>query len=233
MPKTSPSALVTGASRGIGFAVCEALAARGYALAVCARGREELDRAAASLSRRTGVLARCVDVSNAAQVESFVTEAVEAFGCPEIVVNNAGIFRGGEVEAASEGDWDAVMDVNLKGTFLVTRAALPHLKKLGRGYFFNVASVAGKKGLAGVPAYGASKFGVVGFTLSLAEEIRPMGLRATAICPGYVATDMTRGAPVPPEEMISPSDIARTILYLLDLSPHVLVREVVMERTGA
>lgn len=227
------TAIVTGASRGIGYAVAEALASQGMRLAICARTESELRDAGKRLAKRTEVFAQALDVSDEKGVEAFVKEALKRFGSVEVLVNNAGIAILAPIEETDSKKWDVMMAVNLKGTFLMARAVLPLMKKQKQGYVFNVASVAGKKGLPTASAYGASKFGVVGFTQSLNQEAKSFGVRATAICPGYVATPMTSKAPVPAAEMIRPEDIGKTVLYLLSLTDLVVVQEVVMERTGS
>ncbi len=123
------------------------------------------------------------------------------------------------------------MAINLRGAFLCARAAWPALAKSGDGYLFNIASYAGKHGMAGVGAYCASKFGLVGLSEALSEEGRDEGVRVTAICPGYVATPLVAGASVPLEKMLQPADVAKTILWLLAMSPYSMVKEVVLERT--
>jgi len=107
------------------------------------------------------------------------------------------------------------------------------MRARGSGYIVNISSVAGKKGMAGTAAYSASKFGMIGLSQSLQDEVKGQNIRVTAICPGYVATPLAEGAPVPAAEMIQPEDIAATVLYLLDLTPKVVIREMVIERIGA
>jgi 3-oxoacyl-[acyl-carrier protein] reductase len=148
-----------------------------------------------------------------------------------MLVLNAGLAHYGEIASFPDDAWDETVAINLTGPFLVARAALPRMREAGGGYVFSISSVSGKKGMPGAGAYCASKFGVVGLTESLLREEAPHGIRATAICPGLVATPMAGGGN--PGEMIQPEDIARTVLWLLDLSPQVVVREVVVERTGA
>jgi 3-oxoacyl-[acyl-carrier protein] reductase len=182
--------------------------------------------------RAERLFASPADVSKAADVRRWVAAARERLGAPALLVNNAGVYAHGEILSYSEEEWDRSLDINLKSAFLCTREVLPLMREHGGGWIINIASLSGKQGMAGGSAYCASKCGMVGFSESLGREEAKHGIRATAICPGYVATPMAEGAPVPPAEMVQPSDIAATVLYLLDLSPHAVIREIVVERTG-
>ena len=227
-------ALITGGSRGIGLAIAEALAREGMRIAICARSADGLQKAESRLnSIGHGALILQADVSDAAQVEQLVEQVNTKYQGIDLLVNNAGIGRWGTVEEFEEGDWDAVLDVNLKGVFLCSQAVFPPMRERGGGYIINIASYSGKQGMAGLGAYCASKFGVVGFTETLIREGKPHNIRATAICPGLVATEMTAGSSVPPDEMMRPDDIAKTVLYLLSLSDVTSVQEVVLRRQGS
>ena len=224
------AAFVTGGSSGIGLAIARALHERGHPVAICGRDRRKLDRAARELGT-DGLFAAPADVSRREDVERWLDDGTAAIGPPRLLVLNAGLAHYGEIASFPDDAWDETIAVNLTGPFLVARAALPRMREAGGGYVFSISSVSGKKGMPGAGAYCASKFGVVGLTESLLREEAPHGIRATAICPGLVATPMAGGGN--PSEMIQPEDIARTVLWLLDLSPQVVVREVVVERTGA
>jgi meso-butanediol dehydrogenase/(S,S)-butanediol dehydrogenase/diacetyl reductase len=197
-------ALVTGGARGLGRAIALALAREGcdvvvsdlglpaqdglgYALA----GAGDLETTAAAVracGRRS--LAVVADVTEAADVERMVRDAVEAMGGLDIVVANAGIIAAAPVVAMDEGVWDRIFAVNVRGVFLCARAAIPHLIARGGGRIVNVASVAGKTGRAGLSAYCASKAAVISFTQSLAEELGPAGVAVNALCPGFIKTAM-------------------------------------------
>lgn len=221
-------ALVTGGSSGIGLAAARAFVRHGMGVAVCARGADRLEKAAESLGE--GALAVPADVSDADQVADLFARVADYFGHLDVLVNNAGVWAGGPVDHVEPEAWDRVQGVNVRGAFLCSRAAWPLLKRRGGGYILNIGSVAGKEGFAEGAPYSASKFALLGLSESLREEGIPFGIKVTAICPGYVATPMVEGAPVPPEEMIRPEDIAATCLYLLSLSPMVSVPEIVMRR---
>jgi len=227
-------ALVTGGTRGIGLAIARALTTHGMHVAICGRSREALASAVHALDGLGGeVLGIPADMTNAGDVERFVTEALKRFGRIDVLVNNAGMGGFGPLDETSEEDLARVMDVNMKGVFLASRAVFPIMKEKKRGYIITVASVCGKEGFADIAAYCASKFAAVGFTESLLKEGIGHGIRATSICPGMVDTEMVEGAGVPPEEMLRPEDVTETCLYLLGLSETAVVKEVVMQRAGA
>ncbi len=209
---TSRWALVTGAGRGIGRAVSLALARRGMAVGLLARTRQELEETARDISAIDGTsrVAPC-DVSDSAAVADAVTTLVEQLGPPEVVINNAGLVRRARLEEMAEADWDAVLDVNLKGTFLVTRAALPSMLARGRGRVVNVASISATLGTPRQAAYNAAKWGVVGLTKSLAEELRGTGLQAFAVLPGAVDTAMLEGSGFSPQ--MTADVVASTLVY--------------------
>jgi NAD(P)-dependent dehydrogenase (short-subunit alcohol dehydrogenase family) len=222
------AALVTGASSGIGLAVARALAEDGYGIALAARRASLLDELAGELGGRA--LPVPTDVTDARAVEALVATTVERFGRIDVVVTSAGVGRWLPLEELEETVWDEQLDVNLKGTYLVARAALPHLRA-SRGYLVTISSVSGTIGQAHGAAYNASKWGVRGFTQSFLKEARGDGVRATAICPGLVATPMV-GRDVA-DDIIAVDDVVATVRWLLSLRPIVQVKDVVLERTLA
>jgi len=197
-------ALVTGAARGIGKGIALKLAAEGINLALVdlpASGEtslgyqlsdESLLKQTAREVEAVGVRAVPVlaDVTKPADTQRMVAETVAAFGGVDILVNNAGVITMGTVMETTEAQWDTTMDVNVKGIFLCCQAAIPELTKRGEGRIVNIASVAGKTGRAGVAAYCASKFAVIGFTQALAEELGPLNITVNAVCPGFLRTAM-------------------------------------------
>lgn len=222
------AAVVTGASSGIGLAIARALAEDGYGVALAARRAGLLEE----IARELGAPAVPVptDVTESFQVESLIRVAVERFGRVDVVVTSAGVGHWRPLEELDEETWDETIDVNLKGTYLVARAALPHLRA-SKGYLVTISSVSGTVGQAGGTAYNASKWGVRGFTQSFLREAREDGVRATAVCPGVVATPMAGREES--DEIISVSDVVATVRWLLALRPIVQVRDVVLERTVA
>ena len=192
---TTRAVLVTGASRGIGRAIALGLAQQGFDVVLndVARQKEQLDAVAAeigAIGRRA--VALFADVSDRDAVQAMVGQAIAATGRIDAVVNNAGILIPGTVEALPERHWDAVMNVNAKGTFLVVQALLPHMRARGYGRIVNIASIGGKHGAPEQAHYSASKAAVMGFTRVLAQEVGAEGITANCVCPGILVTDMGR-----------------------------------------
>ena len=193
--KQAKAALVTGASRGIGKAIALGLAARGFAVALndIERQKQELQGVADEIAGKGGTsLLVVADVSKKAEVQKMVAEVVAKFGRLDAIVNNAGILIASDVEQLPEEAWDAVLDVNAKGTFLVTQAALPTMRKQGYGRIVNIASIGGKHGAPMQAHYSASKAAIMGFTRVLAQEVGEIGITANCVCPGIIYTEMGR-----------------------------------------
>ena len=209
---TRRNALVTGAGRGIGRAAAIRLAERGLDVALVARSVDELEETRARIEgvgQKAAVLV--CDVSKADDVDRAVAASIRALGSPDVVVSAAGVVHRASVEEMTEQAWDEVLTVNLKGLFLVTRACLPAMRNLGRGRFVAIASISSTLGTARQSAYVAAKWGVVGFTKSLAEELRGSGLQTIAIMPGSVATSMLEGSGFAPQ--MTADDVARLVAY--------------------
>jgi 3-oxoacyl-[acyl-carrier protein] reductase len=218
-------AVVTGAGRGIGQAIALKLAAAGADIA-CVDLKLEF---CAETVQKTQALGRkawpfAANVSDAANVEAVAEQILTATGKVDILVNNAGITKDGLLMRMSEADWDAVLDINLKGTFLFTKAFSRSLLKQRSGRIVNIASVIGLIGNAGQCNYGASKAGVIGFTKSAARELASRGITVNAIAPGFIETAMT--AKISPEaregllkqiplgNLGQPEDVANAVLFL-------------------
>jgi 3-oxoacyl-[acyl-carrier protein] reductase len=225
--RSSPRvALVTGGSRGIGRAVAEALAQQGAAVAVVA-GRElaAAEEVAASVQAlgREAMALQC-DVSDAVQVDRLMAATLERFGRLDILVNNAGITRDGLLIRMGEADWDQVLDTNLKGAFLCTKAALKTMLRQRSGCIVNVSSVMGLRGNAGQANYAAAKSGLIGLTKSTAWEVASRGIRVNAVAPGFITTRMTEGLPegmttealerIPLGRFGRPEDVAGVVAFL-------------------
>jgi NAD(P)-dependent dehydrogenase (short-subunit alcohol dehydrogenase family) len=222
-----PSALVTGGSSGIGLAIARVLRDEGYALTLAARRPERLQEAREEL----GCAAVSADVAVEEDCDRVVAEHVAAHGGLDVLVNSAGIGIARPLADLSTKHWDLQQAVNLRGTFLVTRAALPALRE-SHGYVVNLASIAGTVATPALSGYAASKAGVISLTRSLVREEADAGVRATAICPGFVDTPMAEWTGLPSESMIQPEDCGEIVRALLRLSPAARVPVVVIERPG-
>jgi 3-oxoacyl-[acyl-carrier protein] reductase len=211
------TALVTGASRGIGSAITEALLSEGMAVWAVARGRAGLEHLAERLSIYRDLL--CIetcDVGKPSDITGLFEHMRTTLTSLFLLVNNAGIGLFGPAEKTASRDWDRSMEVNARGTFLCCREAFAWMKETGGGRIINISSVVGLKGYVDQAAYSASKHAIMGLTKVLAREGQPFGIRASSVCPGGVATDMLKEARPDLQQslLIQPSDVARAVRYL-------------------
>ncbi len=220
-------ALVTGASRGIGRAIAEKLAAEGADIALCDLQKEwlqEVEQAITALGRKVVPIA--VDVKNAEGVQNAVETVMSTFGKIDVLVNNAGITRDTLLVRMSDADWDEVIAVNLRGTFLFTRAIGKIMMKQRSGSIINIASIIGLIGNAGQCNYAASKAGVIALTKSAAKELASRNVRVNAVAPGFIQTKMTDALPeqvrqkmleaIPMARFGLPEDVANAVLFLAE-----------------
>ncbi|MEC8944494.1 MAG: SDR family NAD(P)-dependent oxidoreductase [Acidobacteriota bacterium] len=186
------AALVTGASRGIGRSIALGIAQAGGAVAVHYQSKEEAAaRVVAEIKAAGGdAFSHAANVQISSEVKGLVDACVTRWGGLDIIICNAGIWKGSMVEEMTENQWDEMIDVNLKGMYLVTHYAVPHLKSSTAGTIVNIASTAGQRGEAGHAHYAASKGGMLAWTKSLAPELAPFGVRVNCVAPGWVHTDM-------------------------------------------
>ena len=229
MPPTT-TALVTGATHGIGRATAFALGRAGYRVGVCARTGGTVESLVAEL-RAAGIEAagRAADVADPVAVTGVVDHVSRTLGEIGVLVNNAGVLIARPIEELTLEDWDATMATNLRGLFLMTRAVLPPMRARKRGDVVNVASLSARSGFAGGSAYAASKHAVLGFGRSLMLELRKEGIRVVTVCPGSVDTGMLRDQPMlpsNPDRILRPEDVAETILHSLRLPERALVSEI-------
>ena len=212
--------LVTGASRGVGAALARALHAAGASVAITSRSADALGEVAASIQRAGG---ECIaipgDVSSASDAQQAVDHTVRQFGRIDVLINNAGICRYGPFESAPLQDFQDIIDINLRGPILTSRAVLPVMRAQHRGEIFNVASIAGLWGVPNLAFYSASKFALVGLSQALGRELVRDNIRVSYVCPGWVDTDMLKAFPAArlPERstMISPQSLAELIVESL------------------
>ena len=221
------SALVTGGSSGIGLAIARMLAEEGYALTLAGRRLDRLEAARDGLQAAVAV----ADVSVEEDCGRLVAEHVELHGGLDVLVNSAGVGIAGRIGDTSTKQFDLQQSVNLRSAFLVTREALPALRE-SRGYVINLASIAGTIPTPGLATYGAAKAALIALTRSLMREESDTGVRATALCPGFVDTPMAEWTGIDAAAMIQPEDCAEIVRSLLRLSPAARVPVVVVERAG-
>ena len=219
-------ALITGATRGIGKEIALELAKNGFDIAVNYRSMqddmEDLKKEIESNNVRCEFVG--ADVANFEQCENMVKETIEKYGKIDVLVNNAGITKDGLIMRMKKEDFEAVIDINLVGTFNVTRNVIPYMIKQKSGRIINVSSVVGVAGNAGQTNYSASKAGVIGFTKSLAKEVASRNILVNAIAPGFIDTDMTKvlsdtvkegiNAQIPLKRMGTPKEVAKVVKFL-------------------
>jgi 3-oxoacyl-[acyl-carrier protein] reductase len=225
-------ALVTGASRGIGLAIARRLGCMGAKVSICGRNQAHLDQAASGL-RAEGieVLASIADVTREDQISGLLRNTEQTLGPIDILVNNAGIGIFGPFHEQTEADWDAVLDTNLKSVFLMCRAVAPDMIRRKTGQIINISSLAGKNTFANGAVYCASKWGLLGLSGCMAEDLRSHGIRVSAICPGSVHTEFSPHAGKDGSKMLQPDDVAHAVAALVTQAPGSFISEVQMRPT--
>ena len=217
-------ALVTGASRGIGAAIAQTLAARGLKVIGTATTEEGAARIGAALAAHPGCRGAALDVNDAAAAEALIDAIIKEHGALHVLVNNAGITRDMLAMRLKDEDWDAVLDTNLKAVFRMSRAVMRPMMKQRYGRIVNITSVVGASGNPGQANYAAAKAGVAGMTRALARELGSRGITVNCVAPGFIATDMTAAlgeeqqkalaAQIPLGRLGQPADIAAAVAYL-------------------
>lgn len=221
-------AVVTGGTKGIGYAVAESLLEAGANVFICARNKTELKKALEKLSKSGRVDGEICDVRSETQVKIMLDEAVRVFGGVDILINNAGVgFIGATVAEISPDQFRQTLETNLFGVFYACHYAIPIMKERGGGYIINISSLAGQNPHPGMAAYNASKFGLNGFTEALMQEVRQDDIKVSYICPGSVNTEFG-GDSVSDKKawQLQPEDIAETVLNLLSMDARALPSKV-------
>ena len=220
-------ALITGGSKGIGFAIAEALVSQGARVMITGRNAADLERAQARLGPRA--LSVSADARLAEEVERAVQATVDGHGGLDVLVNNAGIGIFKNAADMSPAEWQSIIDTNLSGVFYYCHAAIPHLRRRGGGWIVNISSLAGTNPFTGGAAYCASKAGLNAFSEALMQEVRYDNIRVTYVMPGSVATGFSgRGEPGKADWKVQPEDIAQMVLDLLAMPPRSLPSRVEM-----
>ena len=224
-------AVITGASSGIGRAVALALASAGATVSLAARSRQNLDTLAHDISSRGGrVFTFPTDVSNETQIEHLVTRTHAECDRLDILVTSAGGAMFGPIIESRTEDWDAMINTNLRGTYLCCKHALKFMIPQGRGHILNVLSIASLAILPGSTGYTASKFGALGLTKVIAAEVRSLGIKVTAVIPGAVDTPLwdKSGGTLDRSKMLSPTDVATAMLNIIAQPPTIHTDEIVL-----
>lgn len=219
-------ALITGASRGIGKAVALELAAQGADIIINYVGPTDLAEETATEIKKLGRKAMIIeaDVTDSVAINAMLEKIIAEFGRVDILINNAGITKDNLLMRMKEEDWDAVLNINLKGIFNCTKATLKYMTKQKYGRIVSVSSVVGVMGNAGQANYAASKAGAIGFTKSIAKEVASRNITANCVAPGFIDTDMTAKLPekvraemiasIPAKKLGTPHDVAKAIAFL-------------------
>src|SRR5687768_13867799 len=230
------TALITGATEGIGRATAFALARAGYRVGVCARTESKVKKLVKELDAEGFEAAgAAADVGNPEQVPRMIETVTGTLGEIDVLVNNAGVLIGKPFEELTLEDWDTTMGTNVRSLYLVTRGVPPGIRRRKRGDIVTVASLAGRNGFAGGTAYTASKHAVLGFSRSLMLEVRKDNVRVIAVCPGSVDTSMLRDQPMlksEPSRILQPEDVAASILHALTLPDRAMVSELDIRPTN-
>ena len=224
---TNQVVIVSGASRGIGRAIALLLALQGAKVVAVARSEQEL----AELTHKTQGLSIVADIADEEDARHVVAETLRQFGRLDILVCNAGVGSFNELEHFSSAEWDRIFDTNVKGTFLLCKAAVPHFKAQKRGHIVGIASDVARRTFAHGTAYGASKFAQDAVLASLRKEVRPHGVKVSTIYPGLVDTyfnDTKPGSAEAEKTHLRPADVAQAVRYVLEAPPHVVVDELML-----
>ena len=227
------TAIVTGATRGIGRAIAEALLAHGARVTVTARNGEVVERTVAALARgdATRMLGIRSDVGRHEDCRALIARTVDHFGGLDILINNAGVGGFKPVAEMTPEHWRTIIDTNLSSLFYCSHEAIPHLRRSGGGWIINMGSLAGKNAFAGGSAYNASKFGLIGFSEALMQEVRFDGIRVSYIMPGSVATGFGGREPDQSDWRIQPQDVAQIVMDLLSMPDRTLPSRVEVRPT--
>lgn len=224
-------AVITGATKGIGRAIAEMLATEGYDIAVCSRHESDLKDMAADFAERFGdvkLITKVVDVSKKQEVLEFAQFIENQWHRVDVLVNNAGVFIPGAIHTEGDGDLETMIETNLYSAYYLTRALLPLMMSLKKGYIFNMCSTASTAAYATDGSYSISKYALLGFTKNLRQEMKTHGIKVTAIMPGATWSDSWAGFEAPEERLMQARDIAEAVVSALRMSSAAVIEEIVM-----
>lgn len=222
--------LITGASKGIGKAIAAKFAAAGHTLLLCSRGDKQLYDTVSMLQThypQCTVKAKLVDMRVKEEARAFGVWSLES-GVPDIVINNAGQFLPGSIHEEGDGILEQMIEVNLYGAYHLTRTVLPAMIAAKRGHIFNICSIASLQAYSNGGSYGISKFALLGFSKNLREELKPHGIKVTAVCPGATLSGSWDGFEIDPQRIMEAEDIAKMVYAATLLSPQAVVEDIIM-----
>ena len=223
-------AIITGASKGLGRAIALQFAAAGYTLIVCARGAKALYDFVEEVQLEypeTTIKALPVDMSIKEEVTAFAEWSLQ-FGTPAILVNNAGMFLPGSINNEEAGTLEAMINTNLYSAYHLTRALLPSMIANKSGHIFNICSIASLQAYSNGGSYSISKFALLGFSKNLREELKPLGIKVTAVLPGAAYTDSWSGSGVDPKRIMEAHDVAKMVFAASQLSSQAVVEDIIL-----
>jgi short-subunit dehydrogenase len=225
--------VITGASKGLGKAIAETFSEdkQGHVFFLCARNREALERTGKELQGRfprINMYTKTCDVANKKELTEFVNWIYSITGKIDILVNNAGLFFPGSVHTEEDGVLEKMMQVNVYGTYHLTRMLLPGMMKVKSGHIFNICSIASLDAYNNGGAYSISKFAMYGFSKNLREEMKPHGIKVTHVLPGASYTDSWAGSGIDPKRIMEAGDIAKMVYAAAHLSPQACVEEIIV-----
>lgn len=223
--------VISGASKGIGKAIALKFAEEGHHLAICARNVSDLELLKNEILGKypdTDMYISATDIRNEKQIKQFATDAVKHFGYIDVLVNNGGVFLPGKISEEEEGALEKLMETNLYSAYHLTRALLPYMLKSEKPHIFNMCSIASFMAYPNGGSYSISKFALLGFSKVLREELKPSGIKVTAIMPGATWSDSWAGVDLPHERLMEAKDIADTIWSAYQLGPSAVVEEIII-----
>jgi short-subunit dehydrogenase len=223
--------VITGASKGIGKAVASLFAEQHHAVFICSRNEKELDAAAAGIGQLSGsanVYYKAADLTKKEACTGFANWCLSRAGEIDILVNNCGQFLPGSIYNEAAGTLEQMMETNVYSAYHLTRALLPNMIQHKKGHIFNICSIASIQAYTNGGSYSISKFALLGFSKNLREEVKPFGIKVTAVLPGAVYTDSWRGSDVDPQRIMEANDIAKMIVACSQLSPQAVVEELIL-----
>ncbi len=223
--------VITGGTKGIGWAMVEEFAANGFDIAICSRSRADLDQRASELSAKypdINIIADRVDMRNKDEVLTFAKSIINSWGEVDVLINNAGVFLPGEIAEEADGQLETMIETNLYSAYHLTRALLPIMVPKAKGHIFNICSIASKIAYPNGGSYSISKFALLGFSKVLREELKEKGIRVTSILPGATWSNSWKGVDLPEERLMQASDIAKTVYGAYSLSQSAVVEDIVL-----